>query len=482
MTLPRKAMAAAAALVMLLAGCAVGPDYRKPETPMPDNFRGAQASAAAQSLADLPWWDIYKDETLTGLIRAALSDNFDLRVAVTRVEQARAMVAEARAQLFPWFSYQGNLTFGRDEFYGQPDPSGTNSTAGYFTGSVLWELDIWGRVRRLTESARAQFLATEEARRGVVLTLVSDVATAYFELLELDEELAIARRNADSFAQSLKLFQDRLGGGVASTLETDSAEALFESASASIPELERQIAIKENQISILLGRSPREVAHRAALLEQALPPEVPAGLPSALLERRPDVRQAEQLLRSANAQIGVAKADFFPQINLTGFLGRVAPSLPAMTNGTWNAWSLGGTLVGPIFQGGLLRAQYRQAKAAWEQAKLQYQQTALSALQEVSDALISRQKFEEVRQQQARAVAAYREAVRVAMERFRAGRASYYEVLLAQQQIFPAETALARTQLGQLLTVVQLYKALGGGWQTEGAQAAKPGSPGAPPR
>ena len=482
MTLPKKALPAAAALIILLAGCAVGPDYKKPEVPMPDNFRGGPTSAAAQSLANAPWWDIYKDETLTGLIRVALSDNFDLRIAVARVEQARAMVAEARAQLFPWLSYQGNLTFGRDEFYGQPDPSGTNSTAGYLTGNVFWELDLWGRVRRLTESARAQFLATEEAQRGVVLTLVSDVATAYFELLELDDELSIARRNAGSFAESLKLFQDRLGGGVASTLETDSAEALFESASASIPELERQIALKENQISILLGRSPGAVERRAALLEQALPPEVPAGLPSALLERRPDVRQAEQLLRSANAQIGVAKADFFPQLNLTGFLGRIAPSLPAMTNGDWNGWSLGGSLVGPIFEGGLLRAQYRQAKAAWEQAKLQYRQTALNALQEVSDALISRQKYEEVRLRQTHAVAAYREAVRVSMERFRAGRASYYEVLQAQQQIFPAETALARTQLGQLLTVVQLYKALGGGWQTGSAPVPASDSTAAPAR
>jgi multidrug efflux system outer membrane protein len=309
---------------------------------------------------------------------------------------------------------------------------------------------------------------------------VADVATAYFELLELDEELAIARGNANSFAGSLKLFQERLGGGVASKLETDSAEAALASAAANIPELERLIALKENQISILLGRNPGTVTRGAALLEQALPPEVPAGLPSALLERRPDVRQAEQLLRSANAQVGVAKADFFPQFNLTAFLGRVSPDLSGMTAGTWNAWSFGGNLVGPIFQGGLLRAQYRQAQAVWEQAKLQYQQTALNALQEVSNALVSRQKYEEIRQQQARAVTANREAFRVATERFLAGRASYYEVLTAEQQIFPAETALARTELNQLLAVVQLYEALGGGWQTEPAPSAGSAAPGAP--
>jgi len=478
---PRKTMTVAtAALVLLLAGCAVGPDYRKPEVPMPENFRGAPAPPAAKSLADLPWWDLYKDETLTGLIRAALTENFDLRVAVTRVEQARAIAAETRAQSFPSLTYQGNLITGRNEFYGTPDPSGTSGATPYITASAFWELDLWGRVRRLNESERAQFLATEEAQRGVVLTLVADVAAAYFELLELDEELAIARRNADSFATSLKLFRDRLGGGVASKLETDSAEAALDSASAIIPDLERRITLQENQISILLGRNPGPVVRRAALLEQALPPDVPAGLPSALLERRPDVRQAEQLLHSANAQIGVAKSDFFPQIDLTGMLGRVSPDLSGMTAGTWNAWALGGSLVGPIFQGGRLRAEYRQAQAAWEQAKLQYQQTALNALQEVSDALISRQKLEEVRVQQAQAVAAFREAVTVAMQRFVAGRASYYEVLQAQQQIFPAETALARTELGQLVTVVQLYKALGGGWQTEVAPPGS-GSPDAPP-
>jgi len=480
MTRPKNMTAATAALIMLLAGCAVGPDYKRPEQDMPDNFRSAPASAAAKSLADLPWWDIYKDETLTGLIRTALSDNFDLRIAVTRVEQARALADQTRAQFYPSLTYQGSFVPGRNELLGQADPSGQNTTGTAITASAFWELDIWGRVRRLNEAERAQFLATEEAQRGVVLTLVADVATAYFELLELDEELATARQNADSFAGSLKLFRDRLGGGVASKLETDSAEAEFASATATIPEIERRIAVKENQISILLGRSPGAVARRAALLEQALPPEVPAGLPSALLERRPDVRQAEQLLRSANAQIGVAKSNFFPQLDLTGFLGRVSPSLSKLTDGTWNAWGLGGTLTGPIFQGGRIRAEYRQAKAAWEQAKLQYQQTALNALQEVSDALISRQKFEEVRRQQALAVAAYREAFRVATQRFVAGRASYYEVLQAQQQIFPAETALARTELSQLLTVVQLYKALGGGWQAERAPAAGSGSPSAP--
>jgi len=472
--------ASTSALVLLLAGCAMGPDYKKPQTPMPDNFRGASAEAAAQSLADLPWWDLYKDETLTGLIRTALSDNFDLRVAVTRVEQAHAVADQTRAQYFPRLGYQGTFAPGRNELLGQAEPSGTNTTATAFSANVFWELDIWGHVRRLNEAARAQYLATEEAQRGVVLTLVADVATAYFQLLELDDELAIARRNADSFARSLKLFRDQLGGGVASKLETDSAEALYDSATSQIPELERQIALQENLISILLGRRPGAIACRTTLMDQPLPPEVPAGLPSALLERRPDVRQAEQWLRSANAQIGVAKTDFFPQLNLTGFLGRVSPSLSTLTDGTWNAWSLGGTLTGPIFEGGRLRAQYRQAKAAWDQAQIQYQQTALNALQEVSNALISRQKYEEVRRQQAAAVVAYREAVLVATKRFIAGRASYYEVLQAQQQIFPAEITLARTELGQLLTVVQLYKALGGGWQTEAAPAAVPASPAAP--
>jgi multidrug efflux system outer membrane protein len=434
---------------------------------MPGNYRGATGVATVNSLADLPWWNVYKDETLKELIRAALANNYDVRIAVTRVEQSRALAAQARAQFFPFVTYQGQANAGPNQEFGSISQLDRSGTGEYIAGNVSWELDLWGQIRRMNEAARAQFLATEEAQHAVMLSLVADVATAYLELLELDAELEIARSGVDSFGRSLKLFSTRLAGGAASKLETSSAEAELASVAATIPDLERRIALKENQINVLLGRGPADVPRRAALSDQTMPPDVPAGLPSALLERRPDVRRAEQLLRSANAQVGVSVTNFFPQLNLTGLLGRLSPEYAGFANPTWNAWMLGGSLTGPLFEGGRLRAQYRQAVAAWEQAKLQYQQTALIALLEVSNALISREKLEGVRAQLERAVAAYQEAVKVSMQRFREGRASYYEVLLEQQQLFPAENALAQTRLNQLLAIVQLYEALGGGWQTE---------------
>ena len=294
---------------------------------------------------------------------------------------------------------------------------------------------------------------------------MSGVAQAYFELLELDLEMEIAKRNTKSFEETLQIFTQRMQGGVASKLETSSAEALLGTVAANIPELERQIVLKENQINVLLGRNPGPVKRTSTLLGQSSPQEIPAGLPSALMERRPDIRQAEENLRSANAQIGVAVANFFPRIGLTALFGKVSPELSAFTAGTANMWAVAGTMTGPIFQGGALTAQYRQSKAAWEQARLVYEQTALNAFQEVSNALVSREKLEATRAQQSRAVNAYAEAVQVSLKRYVAGKASYYEVLQNQQNLFPAETTLARTELNQLLAIVQLYRALGGGWQ-----------------
>jgi multidrug efflux system outer membrane protein len=293
---------------------------------------------------------------------------------------------------------------------------------------------------------------------------VSDVAQAYFQLLALELQLDIAKQTTDSFTQALDLFTQRLEGGVASKLETSRAAGAAATAAASIPELEREIALTENQISVLLGNNPGEIRHTAKLLDQIVPPEVPAGLPSALMERRPDVLQAEQLLRSANAQIGVATANYFPQIGLTALLGRASSPLSALSSGQTNVWSIAGNVAGPVFQGGALKAQKRQAVAFWEQSKLQYQQTALSAFQDVSDALISRQKYELIRAKQAEAVQDYQESVKVSFQRFHAGKASYYEILEAQLQLYPAQIALAQTELNRRTVVVQLYKALGGGW------------------
>ena len=465
-------------LVFFLCGCAVGPNYTRPVVDSPQNFRSALTSAEQASLADLPWWHIFEDETLQRLIHEALENNYDLRVAVTRVEQARQIAAQARGQFFPQISYEGIVAKGKNSFLTTPSATGGRTDdSGLFDLNVFWEIDFWGRIRRLNEAARAQYLATEEGRRGVVVSLVSAVAQAYFELLELDLELEIAKRNTQSFEETLKIFTLRLEGGTASKLETSSAEALVGTTAANIPELERQIVLKENQINVLLGRNPGPVERDATLLEQAGPPEIPAGLPSALLERRPDIRQAEQNLRAANAQIGVAVANFFPQIGLTTLLGQVSPELSAFTSGTANLWAVAGTMTGPLFRGGTLVAQYREAEAAWEEAKLTYEQTALNAFQEVSNALISREKLEGVRKQQFRAVKAYGEAVEVSLKRYVAGKASYYEVLQNQQNLFPAENTLARTILDQLLTIVQLYKALGGGWQETEATMVSEASP-----
>lgn len=461
-------------LVSFASGCALGPNYKRPAVSAPENFRSALTPAEQASLAELPWWQIFKDETLQKLITEALENNYDLRVAVSRVEQARQIAAQARSLFFPQIGYDGAVATGRNSFLTSPSPNGGQTTdSALLDLSVFWEVDLWGRIRRLNEEARAQFLATDEARRGVVVSLVSSVAQAYFELLELELELEIAKRNTKSFEDTLTLFSRRLEYGVASKLETSSAEGLLGTVAANVPELERQIVIKENQINVLLGRNPGPVERNADLLDQESPPEIPAGLPSALLERRPDIRQAEQNLRAANARVGVAVANFFPQIGLTTLLGKVSPELSAFSAGTANLWAVAGTMTGPIFRGGALVAEYRQAKAAWEEARLTYEQTALNAFKEVSNALISREKLELARAQQSRSVKAYDQAVGVSLKRYVAGKASYYEVLQNQQNLFPAETTLARTQLNRLLAVVQLYKALGGGWRENEIAAAR---------
>jgi len=394
-----------------------------------------------------------------------LANNYDLRIAVTRIEQSRQIAAQARAQYFPFLNYGVTASDGKNEFVGGVSPNG-GQTRGAFAAaaSVAWEADLWGRLRRENEAARAQYLATEQARRAIVLSLVSDVAQAYFELLDLDLQLDIARQTTESFSQTVSLFTHRLEGGVASKLDTSRAEAAHATAAASIPELERQIALKENQISVLLGNNPSPIAHDAKLLDQVVPPDIPSGLPSALLERRPDILVAEELLRSANAQIGVATANFFPRIGLTALFGRASSPLDSLSSGQATVWSIAGNLAGPIYQGGALRAQKRQAVAFWDQSKLQYEQTAQLAFQDVSNALVSKMKYEAIRAEQARAVEAYQESVKVSLQRYTAGKASYFEVLDAQLQLYPAENALAFTELNRRTVVVQLYKALGGGW------------------
>jgi multidrug efflux system outer membrane protein len=452
--------------MLFLAGCAVGPNYKRPPINASGTFRG-ENEISTNSFADLPWWEVFHDDTLQNLIRTSLTNNYDLRIAVTRVEQARAVAAQARSQFFPQLNYTVNASRAQNAANNMPSPTGTLGDVFAAGATASWEIDLWGQIRRLNESARAQFLASEEARRDVMVSLIAQVAQDYFQLLALDSQLEIARQSTNSFGESLKLFNEQLRGGVASKLETSSAEALMDSAAATIPELEQQIALQENQLSVLLGENPGSIPREESSFEKQTLPEVPAGLPSALLERRPDIREAEQELRSANAQVGVAVADFFPQLNLTGLFGEASPELSAFTSGGDVAWSIAAGLTGPLFHGGQLRAQYAQARAAREQFALQYQSAVLNAFQEISDALISREKLAGARMQQSRAVDAYKEAVKISMERYRLGNASYYEVLEEQQQLFPAENSLVQTQLNQLLAVVELYRALGGGWEVK---------------
>ena len=452
------------AFLLLFAGCAVGPDYKRPPVNEPPHFRG-DAGVKTNSFGDMPWWELFRDDALQGLIRTALTNNYDIRIAVTRMEQANALLAESRAAYYPQLNYSGAVGRGKNAELGNAFPGVRQNQWYEAIGNVSWEIDLWGRLRRLKESVKAQYLATTEARNDVTISLISTLASDYFQLLALDRELQIARDTTNSFGESLKIFSERLKGGVASKLETSAAEAQEASAAATIPELQRQIFARENQISILLGTNPGPIIRGEKLLDEVLPPNVPPGLPSSLLERRPDIRESGQLVRSANAQIGVAKANFYPKFSLTGLFGQVSPEASAFTSGGANAWSAAADVAGPIFQGGLLKGELHETQAAWKETVLQYQATILNALQEVSNALEARRRFEEERVEQARAVTAYEEAVRVANERYRSGHANYYELLQEQQLLFPAENALTQAELNQLLANVQLYQALGGGWK-----------------
>lgn len=455
-------------LVTLLVGCAVGPNYQRPTVEVPTSFSNESSPGDTNSLADLPWWGLFKDATLQALIHTALTNNFDLRIAVQRLEQARLLQIQAQSVLFPQIGYGAEAARGRNMFLNLPNLNHGAQLDSFLGGfDVLWEVDLWGRIRRQTESAHASFLAVQESKRGIRLALMSAVARAYIELLELDERREIAQRTADSFSHTYDLFSVQHENGLASKLELSRARAALKSVSAAIPELQRQMTIKENELRALLGQNPGPIPHRATLQQQALPPEIPLGLPSLLLERRPDLRQAEQQLRAANAQVGVAAGDFLPRIGLTALYGGVSTELSSLTSGSANAWSLAATTTGPIFQAGRLKARYRHAQAAREQARLQYEKTAMEAFHEVANALVSRQQYRLAREQQAAAVEALKEAFQAATERYDAGKAGYYEVLEAQQQLFPAENALSQLKAAECHMVIQLYKALGGGWKLE---------------
>lgn len=451
-------------LVLLLAsGCALGPNYRRPVVSTLDDFRG-QSPAEAASLADQPWWEVFGDETLKSLITQSLERNYDVRTAVWRVEEYRARAGIERSDWLPQITPTAMWERGRQSSFAYG--GGKTGSVWDVHATLSWELDLWGRLRRLNEAARAQYLGAREQRRGVYLSTVAQVAQAYFELRELDARLEIAKATTAAFQETYNLFNRRLTGGTASALETTRAEAALATASAFIPSLERQIQAQENLLSFLVGRTPGPIPRGANLADQTLPPRIPAGLPSRLLERRPDLRVAEQDLVAANAAIGVTMASYLPTLSLTGLLGGLAPHVSELF-GTGKAWFVAPTLSGPSLQGLRLKYQKDVRLAQWEQAKVRYEATVTSAFGEVSSALTAYEKLAEVERQQTRAVAAYQEAVRLATLRYAAGLSSYMEVLDAQQQLFPAQNSLSQTRLARLATMVQLYKALGGGWSTE---------------
>jgi len=450
-----------------LSGCVVGPQYKRPVVTVPDQHRGQVSPAQAASLADQPWWEIFHDDALKALIAEALKNGYDVRLAAWRVEEARANAGIANSQRFPAIQGQVEAGYGRQShFSSSPDAQGGLIQANI---NASWEFDLFGRIRHLNEAALAEYLASEEARRGVFLSLVSDVATNYFQLRELDLQLEIAKRSSADFQETFDLFDRRLQGGVASALETASAEASLASTAANIPDLERQILEQENRLAFLLGRNPGPIARGAVLNDQFLPPDVPPGLPSDLLQRRPDLRQSEQSLIAANANVGIANADFFPRISLTGMLGTVSPQISQLFP-AGRTWTIGGGLLSPLFQGRRLREEYRAAEARWEQARVLYEQSVTNAFNEVSTALVAYQKLAEVEKQRARAVAADRQAAQIANQRYTAGLSSYLDVLQAQQQLYPAENLLAQARYNRLATLVQLYRALGGGWKLGDAQ------------
>src|SRR5215471_10716943 len=461
-----------AVMLSVLSGSMVGPDYQRPALPAPTVFRGTPDPAVPPdptSLGNLQWFEVFKDEQLHALIRTALVANYDLRDAVARVNEARANLGITQSEQFPNITASADITTVRASRNGLT-PIAANVDRDHTVGSVLlhllsFEVDVWGRVRRATEAARAEVLAAEDTRQAVRTTLVSDVAAAYFVLLELDKELEIAQRTLALRQQSLQLIEVRRRGGIATLLEVRQAEQLVYSAALVIPDTERLIEQTENQIRLLLGQAPGDVLRGQPLTAQAQPPIVPPGLPSALLERRPDLRAAEQALIAANANIGVAKAAYFPTISLTGLLGYESNQLSSLFKGASSTWQFVPQVTQPIFTAGRITSQVRLAEAQQQSALIQYEKAIQTAFREVSDALVQYRRVKEIRTQQVLLVTTLRDRSQLAYMRYRGGVDTLLNALDADRDLFNAELSLTQTERNELLALVQLYKALGGGWQ-----------------
>jgi len=457
----------------LLSSCVMGPNYQRPEVTQPNDFRFQINPSDASSFADVAWWDVFRDPALQTLIGNALANNYDLQVAAARIEQARQLVGVARSQALPQLNYDSHGGINKK-------PGDDQDISGAYTSAVgilnaAWELDVWGRIKRATEAARANTYQQEEIRRGIMLTLVSDVATGYFRLIQLDRELAIAQESEATFAKTHELFSLRFQAGRDSRLPVERAKSSLDESTAQVADLKREIAQQENALSILTGAYPGPIRRGMALTAQQMPPQTPVGLTTELLKRRPDIRAAEQGMVSANAQIGEAIANFYPRIGLSALAGLIGIGSAGALNGTSGFWRGGLNLAGPIFTGGRLESEYRNRKAYWDETVAQYRQTILVAFRETSDALVAQQRLAEQRAALETKVVAIRQSIDLALERYHAGRASYFEVIEAQQQLFPAEDQLAKVQQAQLVAVVNLYKALGGGWNLTDEQFQRHG-------
>jgi NodT family efflux transporter outer membrane factor (OMF) lipoprotein len=461
------------AILCLSTACTLGPNYRRPSIAAPQSFRAPDPLPPAQagSFADLKWFEVFKDEQLQTLVRHALEKNYDLRDAVARVEGARASLGLTRSNQFPQFGAGGSVEIdrlSRDGATPLPPQFLPSQDRNFGTATLQllsFEVDLWGKLRRATEASRANLLSAEENRKAVVTTLVSDVATAYLTLRELDYDLDISKQTLQTREESLELTRSREAGGVSTELDLRQAEQLVYTASERIPEIQRQIEQTEDQISLLLGENPGEILRGRSLTEQEIPPEVPAGLPSALLERRPDIRAAEQDLIAANAQIGVARAAYFPTLSLSGALGGASTQLSSLFSGPASLWSLTPQITQPIFTAGRLKSSVKLAEAGHEIALVHYEKTIQVAFTETSDALIAHQRVRESRVRQEALEKTLEARLRLAYLRYHGGVDNQLNALDADRDLFQAQLDLAQLRLEEMLSVVQLYKALGGGWQ-----------------
>jgi multidrug efflux system outer membrane protein len=462
----RTALLGILAVLVLEAGCMMGPKYKRPAVDVPQEYRAPapQQATQASSLGNEQWWQVYQDPVLTQLIHTAIAQNYDVRIAAARVLEAQAQVGITRSNQLPSASVGADVFSEQNPKVSKLFPA-YEVNGGELNLSVIWNLDFWGKYRRQTEAARAQLLATEWGQRAVLSSLVANVATAYFQLRALDRELEISQSTLASRQQSVKLTQVLESHGSGSGLDVSQAEQLVYTASETIPDLERQIQQQENVLSVLLGENPQSSSRGRALTEQPTPDSAPAGLPSELLERRPDIRQAEQIMVAANAQIGVAKASFFPSLALTGVGGLESNALHHFISEPSEAWDGAFSVSQPVFQGGALRSQLRLARANWQETVFSYQQTVQNALEQVSNSLVASQKNREFREQQELLTKAAQQTDQFSEVLYKNGGASYLQVLTSETNYFSAEINLVQAQLNERLALVQLYQALGGGWQ-----------------